>query len=251
MVGLRGKIKAAAFFTVMDTPSSSTYFIVTRHEVEYPERLRPLAHPPAVLYGQGEWRPQDDDAVAIVGTRKPGAAAAKLTFALSYELASVGFTIISGLALGIDSQAHRGALAAPSGRTIAVLGAGLNHIHPQSHRTLAQQISLRGALLSEHPADTPLSPQQLVARNRLITGLSRAVIVMETGVQGGAMYAAAFARKQNRLLYALPGSPGGDLLISQGAYPLDPTSLDLDYLSEQIHTHTRPELPTQLKLLND
>lgn len=222
---------------------------VARHDPAYPARLREMRNPPAVLYGRGMLRPQDDDAVAIVGTRKPGLAAAKLTFALSYELAERGFTIVSGLALGIDTQAHRGALQAQFGRTVAVLGAGLNTIHPRSNVALAQQISQRGALLSEHPADTPLAAQQLVARDRLISGLSRALIVMETALDGGAMYAAEFARQQNRLLLALPGSPGCDALIAHGALPLDPASLDLDYLALQIRTHTIPQAPTQMTLL--
>jgi DNA processing protein len=222
---------------------------VARHDPAYPARLREMRNPPAVLYGRGMLRPQDDDAVAIVGTRKPGIAAAKLTFALSYELAERGFTIVSGLALGIDTQAHRGALQARLGRTVAVLGAGLNTIHPKSNAALARQISQRGALLSEHPADTSLAAQQLVARDRLISGLSRALIVMETALDGGAMYAAEFARQQNRLLLALPGSPGCDALIAHGALPLDPASLDLDYLALQIRTHTIPQAPTQMTLL--
>lgn len=236
---------------MLSLPSLPEIYQITRHDPAYPTRLRELRNPPAVLYVRGSLRPQDDDAVAIVGTRKPGAAAAKLTFALSYELAERGFTIISGLALGIDTQAHRGVLQARFGRTLAVLGAGLNTIHPQSNTALARQISQRGALLSEHPADTPLAAQQLVARDRLISGLSRALIVMETALDGGAMYAAEFARQQNRLVFALPGSSGCDALIAHGALPLDPVALDLDYLALQIRIRTLPETPTQLKLITD
>jgi len=224
----------------------SNRFVVNRQDASYPMRLREIKSPPALLFGQGELRPEDGEAVAIVGTRKPAAAAAKLTFALSYELADRGFTIVSGLALGLDTQAHQGALQTRFGRTVAVLGSGLDTIHPKSNLALARQICQRGALLSEHPADTPLSPQYLVARDRLISGLSRALIVMETGLDGGAMYAAAFAHQQNRLVLALPGSPGCDALIAHGAVPLDPSNLDLDYLSLQIRTYTPPETPAQL-----
>ena len=221
---------------------------IHRHDPGYPGRLREIKHPPGVLYVQGELRAEDGDGVAIVGTRKPGPAAAKLTLALSYELADRGFTIISGLALGIDTQAHRGALQTRCGRTLAVLGSGLDTIHPPGNHTLAQQISQRGALLSEHPAGTPLSAQHLVARNRLISGLSRAVIVMETATDGGAMYCAEFARQQHRLLLAVPGSSGCEALITQGAIPLDPAHLDLDSLARQIRAYTPPPIPTQLGL---
>ncbi len=232
----------------MNAPLSfqSHRFTLTQQDAAYPVRLREMKRPPALLFGQGELRPEDGEAVAIVGTRKPAAAAAKLTLALSYELAERGFTIVSGLALGIDTEAHRGALQTRFGRTVAVLGSGLDTIHPKSNLALARQICQRGALLSEHPAETPLSPQYLVARDRLISGLSRALMVMETALDGGAMYAAAFAQQQNRLVFALPGSPGCDALINQGALPLDPSNLDLDYLSLQIRTYTPPEQPKQL-----
>lgn len=219
-----------------------------RHDPAYPVRLGEIKHPPMVLYVQGELRAEDGDGVAIVGTRKPGNAAAKLTLALSYDLAERGFTIVSGLALGIDTQAHRGALQTRCGRTLAVSGSGLDTLHPPSNHALAQQISQRGALLSEHPAGTPLTAQHLVARNRLISGLSRAVIVIETATDGGAMYCAEFARQQHRLLFAVPGSSGCDTLIANGAISLDPTSLDMDYLALQIRTYTPPARPTQLGL---
>lgn len=226
--------------------SPSAIYQMSRLDPAYPARLREIQHPPAFLYIQGTLKPEDMNAVAIVGTRKPGAAAAKLTFALSYELAQRGFTIVSGLALGIDTQAHRGALQAQLGRTLAVLGAGLNAIHPLRNVMLAQQISQRGALLSEYAADTPFAPQHFVARNRLITGLSCALIVMETDLDGGAMYAAEFTRKENRPLFALPGSPGCDALIAHGAHPLDPVNLDLDYLALHIRTYTPPEKSVQM-----
>ena len=222
--------------------------LTTVHRLDpgYPVRLREMKHPPMALYALGELKPEDGEGVAIVGTRKPGIAAAKLTLALSYELADRGFTIISGLAVGIDTQAHRGALQTRFGRTMAVLGSGLDTIHPPSNQALAQQIRQRGALLSEHPTGTPLSAQHLVARDRLISGLSRAVIVIETAIDGGAMHCAEFARQQNRLLLAVPGSKGCEALIAHGAVPLDPTNLDLDYLALQIRTYTPPEQPTQL-----
>lgn len=226
--------------------SPSAIYQVSRLDPAYPARLREIQHPPAFLYVQGTLKPEDMNAVAIVGTRKPGAAAAKLTFALSYELAQRGFTIVSGLALGIDTQAHQGALQAQLGRTLAVLGAGLNAIHPLRNVMLARQISQRGALISEYAAGTPFAPQHFVARNRLITGLSCALIVMETDLDGGAMYAAEFARKENRPLFALPGSAGCDALIAHGAHPLDPVNLDLDYLALHLRTYTPPEKSAQM-----
>jgi DNA processing protein len=112
-----------------------------RHDPAYPVRLREIKHPPMVLYVQGELQPEDGDGVAIVGTRKPGNAAAKLTLALSYELADRGFTIISGLALGVDTQAHRGALQTRFGRTLAVLGSGLDTISANGAHSSANTLT--------------------------------------------------------------------------------------------------------------
>jgi DNA processing protein len=152
------------------------------------------------------------------------------------------------LALGIDTAAHRGALQAADGRTLAVLGSGLRAIHPRQNLPLAEAIAQRGALLSElHPATPPLGPN-LMARDRLISGLSRAVIVVEANEKSGSLDTAAKARRQGRLLLAVPGSPGTQALLAGGVEPLDLRTTDLDALSQRIRQHTLAGNETQLGL---
>jgi len=211
--------------------------VVTWDDSDYPENLR-LAHDaPPVLFARGELLPEDAQAVAIVGTRQASASAAALAHALSRELAGRGITVVSGLALGIDTAAHRGALEADGGRTLAVLGSGLRSIHPRENVSLAREIVRRGALLSELHPNTPPRGQNLMARDRILSGLSLAVIVVEAQEKSGSLDTAAKARKQGRLLLAVPGSPGTDALLAQGAEQLDPEVADMDQLSESIRAH--------------
>ncbi|HLF27315.1 MAG TPA: DNA-processing protein DprA [Anaerolineae bacterium] len=206
--------------------------LLTWDDDRFPAHLRALPDAPLVLFVRGTLQRADEQAVAIVGTRTPGARAAKLAARLGRELASRGLTIVSGLALGIDTAAHRGAIE--SGRTLAVLGSGIRVIHPQANTELAKAIIGCGALLSElHPTAPPRGPQ-LMARDRIISGLSRAVIVVEAGAQSGSLDTATKAKKQGRLVYAAPGSIGTERLIEAGARPLDPASLDLDTLAAEI-----------------
>jgi DNA processing protein len=190
----------------------------------YPAALAALPDAPPVLFQRGTIEPGDQRAVAVVGTRHPSAAARTLAAALGGVLAARGWTLISGLAAGIDTDAHRGALCA-GGRTIAVLGGGVRSIYPPGNARLAAQIVTRGALLSEtHPDAAPNSPA-LVARNRLISGLSRVLIVVEAGENSGSLHAARFAQNQGRIVFAVGnGAPGNARLIADGARPLPPQS---------------------------
>jgi len=166
------------------------------------------------------------------------------------ELAARGLTVVSGLALGVDAAAHRGAFEA--GRTLAVLGSGIRFIHPKENTELAEQIVRRGALLSELHPNTPPRGPQLMARDRIVSGLSRAVIVVEAGEKSGSLDTAGRAAKQGRLVFAVPGSAGTDQLIAAGARRLDPASLDFDALADEIFQHPPPpafgSLPHQSSL---
>jgi DNA processing protein len=190
----------------------------------YPDALAALPDAPPVLFLRGTLRPEDTQAVAIVGTRRPAVASHKLAAALAGMLAALGWTVVSGLAEGIDTAAHEGALRS-GGRTLAVLGCGVRTIYPPANGALAARIIHQGAVLSEtHPDAAPDSPA-LVARNRLISGLGRAIVIIEAGEASGSLHAARFARAQGRVVYAVDnGSPGNQRLITDGASPLPPES---------------------------
>ena len=195
--------------------------LVTLDDPAYPTTLRQIADAPPTLFVIGTCR--DLRSAAVVGTRAPSRHAADAARQIGYELAQRGIQVISGLALGIDSAAHIGALAHPSGVTSAVLGSGVLNVYPPGNRPLAQAIVGRGALLSEvHPSAQP-KPSTLVARNRIISGLCEAVIVVETTVDGGAMHAARRAADQGRRVYTLdlPAS-GNRALLNSGATPITP-----------------------------
>ncbi len=198
----------------------------------FPSPLRPLADAPMVLFMRGALKRTDDKAVAIVGTREPTRSAGEVAETIGRELAARGLTIVSGLALGIDTAGHRGAIE--TGRTIAVLGSGIRVIHPKESAALAEEISGKGAILSELHPNTPPKGQNLMARDRIISGLSRAVIVIEAGEKSGSLDTATKATKQGRLVYAVPGSAGTDQLIAAGAQRIDPTAIDFDQLAVEM-----------------
>lgn len=208
--------------------------ILLRGSDGYPAALNGLADAPPVLFWRGPLGQDDSRAVAVVGTRSPRAASRRLAEDLSGALAGQGWTIVSGLAAGIDTAAHRAAVRT-GGRTLAVLGCGVRVIYPPENAPLAAHILARGALLSETHPDLPPSGPSLVARNRLISGLCRAVIVIETDEDGGSMYTARFAREQGRTVYAVDsGSSGTTRLIEEGARPLSPAVDTWDWLADDL-----------------
>jgi len=196
--------------------------ILTLDDPEYPERLRLIPDPPRVLYRLGELLPQDGDGIAVVGARAATAYGRTVAERLGREFGAAGVTVISGLARGIDGCAHRGALAG-GGRTAAVLGAGIDRIYPPEHARLAAEISSRGALLSEFPLGSDPEPWHFPLRNRVISGVSRGVVVVEAAVRSGALGTADMALEQGREVFAIPGpitsptSAGTNRLIRQGA----------------------------------
>lgn len=225
--------------------------VLTWDDDDYPANLLPLRSAPPVLFVRGDLRPGDAQAVAIVGSRRATSSAVDLAEWLARELAGRGLTVVSGLALGIDTAAHRGALQAEEGRTLAVLGSGLRALHPRRNIPLAERIVGRGALLSELHPDTPPQGRNLMARDRLISGLGRAVIVVQAAEKGGSMDTAAKARRQGRLLLAVPGSPGTEALLDGGAERLDPQAVDLDRLARRICAYSPGEGQRQLHLWDE
>jgi DNA processing protein len=213
--------------------------LLTWDDRRFPSPLLALHDPPVVLFMRGRLKRDDAHAVAIVGTRAPSAEAVGFATHLARELATRGLTIVSGLALGIDTAAHVGALSAEEGRTIAVLGSGILSVHPKENSELAERIVQHGAVLSELLPNTAPRGPQLMARDRLISGLSQAVIVVEAGTKSGSLDTAHRAEKQARLVYAVPGSPGTDGLLRLGAKPVD-AGISFDSLAEEISSHPVP-----------
>lgn len=199
--------------------------VLTWEDSRYPARLLAINDPPPVLYVRSELRPEDDWAVAMVGTRRASAYGREAARMLAGDLARAGVTIVSGLAVGIDAQVHRAAIAA-GGRTLAVLGSGVDIIYPWENNKLAAEIVQHGALISEYPLGTRPEASNFPPRNRIISGLSRGVVVVEAGEQSGALITADFAAEQGRDVFAVPGSifarnsQGTNKLIRDGATPV-------------------------------
>lgn len=184
---------------------------------EFPEALKKLYDAPLVLYVQGQIRKSDSLAIAIVGARRATFYGRTQSESLAFGLASAGFTIVSGLARGVDEYAHKGALKANC-RTIAVIGSGLCNPYPLENRDLVEPIAASGAVLSEFPLDFPPLAQNFPRRNRLISGLSLGVIVVEAAQRSGAMITARWATEQGREVFAVPGR--ADSPMSRGCHKL-------------------------------
>ncbi len=232
--------------------------ILTRESDSFPELLKEIPDPPTLLFTKGEFLPCDELAVAIVGTRHATHYGKKQAERFGYELAKAGFTVVSGLARGIDAAAHKGALKA-NGRTIAFLGGGVSKIYPPEHVELADDVAKSGAIVSEAaPLVSPIAgafPQ----RNRLITGMSLGVVIIEAAVRSGALISARMAMEQNREVFAIPGqidnpvARGVNSLIRDGATLIQ----SVDDLIEQLGPLRQPLkvseeqtvlIPSELKL---
>ena len=195
---------------------------VDLNDKKYPPLLKKIYMPPARLFVKGDLLPLDENAVAIVGTRRATLYGLEQCERIAYDLAIRGITVVSGMARGIDSAAHRGALKA-RGRTIAVLGSGHNHIYPRENKELYEEIAKKGAVISEFPPDVPPFKLNFPRRNRIISGLSKGVLVVEAAQRSGALITAGFALNEGREVFALPGninsarSSGTNALIKEGA----------------------------------
>ncbi len=196
--------------------------LLTLHDSAYPEALRNIYDPPPILYVKGKLIEEDAEAIAVVGTRHPSRYGRLATEQLTRELVNAGFTIVSGLARGVDGIAHRTALES-GGRTIAVLGNGLSRIYPEEHTELAEQIASQGALLSEFAMQAPPLATHFPQRNRVLSGLSLGVLITEAAERSGSLITARLALEQGREVFAIPGeiqargSRGPHQLIQQGA----------------------------------
>jgi DNA processing protein len=208
---------------------------LTLNHPEYPQPLLNIADPPPLLFRIGQPAADDGRMIAIVGTRHPTENGRLFAFKLASALAESGITVVSGMAEGIDSAVHNGALEA-GGRTVAVWGCSLDHVYPSSNRTLAEKIKACGAVYSEYLPDTRPDPAYFPERNRIISGLSEGVVVVEAGFKSGALITARLALEQGRELFAVPGAPdapmsaGTNALIKKGARLLTSVEDILDEL---------------------
>ncbi|MBN1179575.1 MAG: DNA-processing protein DprA [Anaerolineae bacterium] len=224
---------------------------MTWEDSAYPSLLSEVHSPPPLLYVRGRLEAEDAWAVAVVGTRRISAYGRETTRRLAGDLARSGITIVSGLARGVDGVAHRAALDA-GGRTIAVLGCGVDQVYPPEHRELARHIMGNGALVSEYPLGTLPEARNFPPRNRIISGLSMGVLITEAGRRSGALITADYAAEQGRDVFAVPGpifaagSAGTNRLIQDGAHVVLETAdilteLNLTMVSEQ--SQAREVLP--------
>ena len=218
--------------------------LLTFWDDEYPESLKRIFDPPAFIYYKGSLKPEDRLAMAIVGTRVPTQYGKIVTEQLCKELVENEFTVVSGLARGIDTLAHRSVIM-NRGRTLAVLGCGLDRIYPPENKKLAEEIEGNGALISEYPLGTMPDAGNFPRRNRIISGLSLGVLIIEAGMKSGALITAFQALEQNREVFAVPGpinsgkSIGTNQLIKEGAKLVQNISDILKELAGQIESKTK------------
>ena len=214
------------------------FHIITFSDMNYPPLLRRIPDPPPYLYVSGKLLPQNHN-IAVVGSRNPTAYGISAAKRLSESLAILGFTIVSGMARGIDSGAHEGALLG-KGKTIAVLGSGLDKIYPPENCRLFEQISENGAVISEFSIQSPPEAHHFPIRNRIISGMSLGTVVVEAAKKSGSLITARLAAEQNREVFAVPGSIhsfksfGTNSLIKQGAKLVEHAQDIIEELSPQI-----------------
>ena len=212
--------------------------VITLKDEEYPKRLKDIYDPPALLYVRGELKKEDELAVAIVGSRKTTPYGRWLTEKVSQELARHGVTIVSGMARGIDSLAHWGAISG-AGRTIAVLGCGVDVIYPSENRNLFAKIIDHGAILSEFRMSSPPEGGHFPRRNRIISGVSLGVVVVQASEKSGSLITAGYALEQGREVFAVPGNVGTE--SSRGTHRLIKEGAKLVESSEDILEEILPQ----------
>lgn len=216
-------------------------------DATYPSRLKMIPDPPPLLYVSGTLGQGDELAIAVVGARRATAGGQVVTEELSMELAASGFTIVSGLARGVDEAAHRGALAA-GGRTIAVLGCGIDRTYPPEHGRLRKEIESHGAVISELSIGSPPHSGHFPRRNRIISGLSLGVVVTEAAIDSGSLITARLAAEHGREVFAVPGfvkadtSRGTSALIKEGAALIENAKDVIDAIAPQLDISLRARL---------
>jgi DNA processing protein len=216
-------------------------------ETGYPHLLKEISMPPPVLFTKGDLSGMGSTAVAVVGSRKASLAGTAMAATLARDLAELGFVVVSGLARGIDTAAHKGALET-GGRTVAVLGSGIDDIYPPENIALADLISKSGAVISELPPGSPPLRQNFPRRNRIISGLCLGTVVVEAGEISGALITASCALEQNRSVFAVPSTPGfsrskgANRLLREGATLVESASDIVEELRPQLEC-PRPACP--------
>ena len=215
--------------------------VIDSFDNDYPQMLRQISHPPLVLYVRGDKEALNKSLFAIVGTRVPTTYGISMAEEFSSKLAELGFVIVSGLARGIDTAAHKGAIK--NGQTIAVLGSGLLNIYPRENTSLADKISEQGTVISEFPLGTGPRREHFPRRNRIVSGLSCGVLIVEAAARSGALITAHLALEQNREVFALAGrvdsavSKGAHILIKEGAKLVDSIEDILEEISPAFFTN--------------
>ncbi|MFH1398420.1 MAG: DNA-processing protein DprA [Candidatus Omnitrophota bacterium] len=233
--------------------------IISYKDDDYPENLKQIVDPPIILYIIGELKKEDKFSLGVVGSRRASFYGLSSSEKFAYNLASKGLTIVSGMARGIDTYAHQGALKA-GGRTLAVIGSGFNQIYPPENKRLALEIAKSGAVISEFPMNTGPFRQNFPRRNRVISGLSLGVLVVEAARNSGALITADFALEQGRDVFALPGkidavnSSGTNGLIKQGAKLVSGVDdileeLNIVFINEKPGSERKPLSLTEREIL--
>ena len=230
----------------IDWLKQSNNHLITLSDSHYPQALLEISDPPPILYAKGDLSVLTRKAIAMVGSRNATAQGERNAEEFAFSLCNAGLCVVSGMALGIDGAAHRGALRA-KGATIAVVGTGLDIVYPAKHRGLAHQIVEHGLILSEFPLGTPSRAQHFPRRNRIISGLSIGTLVVEANIQSGSLITAKLAAEQGREVFAIPGSihspvsKGCHQLIKQGAKLVD----NIQDIVDELDIFTTGSMPAQ------
>ena len=245
-----------AIAPTLDWLKKDNAHIVTLADANYPKLLLEISNPPAVLYAIGNLHWLNQPSIAVVGSRNATPQGEKNAEEFSASLCNSGLCVVSGMALGIDGAAHRGALKS-NGATIAVVGTGLDIVYPARHRDLAHKIAERGLIISEFPLGTPSKAQNFPRRNRLISGLSLGCLVVEANIDSGSLITARLATEQGRDVFAIPGSihspvtKGCHQLIKQGAKLVESTQDILEEIKNLASLNQATHSPTGLMLNSD
>jgi DNA processing protein len=236
-------IQAENIQPTLDWLKKDNTHIVTLADSSYPQLLLQTSNPPAILYAIGDLRWLNHPSIAMVGSRNATVQGERNAESFAESLCHQGLCVVSGMALGIDGAAHRGALKS-NGATIAVVGTGLDIVYPARHRELAHQIAMRGLIISEFPLGTPSKAQNFPRRNRIISGLSLGCLVVEANIDSGSMITARIATEQGREVFAIPGSihspvsKGCHQLIKQGAQLVESSADILEELKNILPTYS-------------
>ena len=244
-VDLAGELKRIADFGC---------HVVTQADAEYPEHLRQIYDPPIVLYVKGALDPKDKNGVAMVGSRMTTHYGIEVARKLAYQLAYVGVTVVSGGARGIDTAAHQGALSA-KGRTVVVLGTGINVVFPPENRELFERIAASGAVITQYPFNRNADKQSFAIRNRIVAGMTLGTVVVEANLTSGALITANFATEYGRQVFAVPGridsprSKGCHELIKKGAKLCEGAEDILSEFEYLFPPSNRPPAPNETGVL--